>query len=492
MYELYPYFTNDGTVGLFSQQDDDIYHSTYGAVTESWQKFILPAHFEEYLESHQEVKVLDICYGIGYNTKTALTAFINNFYKQKKILKTKKTKSKNSKNIKNSNCQSSALAAIGSDNISSEKSFDSEQKNIKFCNNEQLSNAAIDADNISSNNSACDYASDKFSENNLSGNLSDDVCCSKISIDAVDLDKTLISLSPFIKNASIINFMFDRDLKSSAANKIKYKQIISMKTKGSSKRFLKKEFRIRKEVSVILLDKMFKQNREFFKDPILQILLSNKMYRPFIAQNMKELALFYSNNGYKYNPILNLKAFLHNIYYRYVSPRYKMAKKLLKTCSINLGFFQDDARNFIKASHSSYNFIFLDAFTPAKCPALWTVQFFRELHTKLEDDGMILTYSNSAAIRNAFLQNGFFVGKIFDSETKKFVGTVAVKDKNLIEHELDELDIDLIHSKAGICFEDETLNADNKHIIQRREEFASNSNLVSSSSVMKGYKDGQK
>ena len=43
MYELYPYFTNDGSVGLFSPEADDIYHSTYGALTEAYEKFIFPA-----------------------------------------------------------------------------------------------------------------------------------------------------------------------------------------------------------------------------------------------------------------------------------------------------------------------------------------------------------------------------------------------------------------------------------------------------------------
>ena len=46
MYELYPYFTNDGSVGLFSPEADDIYHSTYGALSEAYEKFILPANFD--------------------------------------------------------------------------------------------------------------------------------------------------------------------------------------------------------------------------------------------------------------------------------------------------------------------------------------------------------------------------------------------------------------------------------------------------------------
>lgn len=82
MYDLYPYFTNDGSVGLFSPEADDIYHSTYGALSEAYEKFILPANLEKYFETHKEIKVLDICYGIGYNTKSFL-----NFLIEKNILK---------------------------------------------------------------------------------------------------------------------------------------------------------------------------------------------------------------------------------------------------------------------------------------------------------------------------------------------------------------------------------------------------------------------
>lgn len=101
---------------------------------------------------------------------------------------------------------------------------------------------------------------------------------------------------------------------------------------------------------------------------------------------------------------------------------------------------------------------------------------------------MILTYSNSAAVRNAFLQNGFAVGKIYDAQLKKFVGTIAAKNKLLIQHELDERDLDLINSKAGICYQDENLNLDNNAILENRKNEVKESKLTSSSKILKGYK----
>ena len=77
MYKLYPYFTNDGSTGFFSPDADDIYHSTYGALTEAYEKFILPSDLKKFLQKNSEIKVLDICFGIGYNTKSFLNFTYN-------------------------------------------------------------------------------------------------------------------------------------------------------------------------------------------------------------------------------------------------------------------------------------------------------------------------------------------------------------------------------------------------------------------------------
>lgn len=431
MYELYPYFTNDGTVGLFSRQNDDIYHSTYGALTESWQKFILPSHLEEYLSSHESVKILDICYGIGYNTKTALNVFIKNILKNEQKIK------------KNQSPIDCSIASIYTDNIYNELMEEFETQ-IELKNN----------------------------------------ICNKITIDAVDLDKTLIYLSPFIVNDSRFNFLFKRDYQFTADDNTKYQQI---KKITNFKKFIKKDFRLKNEVSLILCEKLFESNPEFFNDAILQTILNHKKYKQFLSKFMHNFAKFYQNKYYKHKQHINKTTFLHNIYYQYLSRSYKNVKNILKNNTINLNLVKNDARCFIQATDNKYNFIFLDAFTPAKCPELWTIQFFKQLYSKLESDGMILTYSNSAPVRNALLQNGFAVGKIYDSKLKKFVGTVATKNKSFIEYPLDECDLDLLNSKAGICYEDENLNLHNNEIIEKRKLEVKESNLSSSSKVLKCF-----
>lgn len=478
MYELYPYFTNDGTVGLFSREDDDIYHSTYGALTESWQKFILPSRLEEYIQCHESVKILDICYGIGYNTKTALNVFIKNVLKNKnedKIFAKNETK-----NDANFSATGSSSAAIYADNI-----LKKENKNFgkKYTNNlqnaydNQYSIAEIDTDNEIAENSH---------ENNRN---CIEKCCNEILIDAVDLDKTLLSLSPFIKLNPKYCCFLNKKNQTSLQSQNKLLQI--EKIKGKKTKRIKNEFKLRKEIPILIFLKLLENHFNIFDNQILQTILSHKKYAPFLSRFMIDFSKFYQKFGYKYNKTANNSTFLHNIYYQYISKSYKNVKSLIKNSKIDLNFFQNDARRFIQETTNTYNFIFLDAFTPSKCPALWTVQFFRKLYSKLDDDGMILTYSSSAAIRNAFLKNGFYLGKIYDDDLKKFVGTVAVKNKNLIEHDLSEKDIDLINSKAGICFEDEHLNLDNKMIIQNRNAEVMQSDLLPSSRILKGHADAQ-
>jgi len=70
------YRTDDNSIGLYNREVQDIYHSKYGAVTESREKFVEHLEFEELFQNKKEVNILDICFGIGYNTKLFLLDFI--------------------------------------------------------------------------------------------------------------------------------------------------------------------------------------------------------------------------------------------------------------------------------------------------------------------------------------------------------------------------------------------------------------------------------
>ena len=397
MYKLYPYFTNDGSVGLFSPDADDIYHSTYGALTEAYEKFILPSNFKDYLKKNNEIKILDICFGIGYNSKSFLNYLLNFIYNE----------------------------TIDTNKI----------KNI---------------DKIYTNNKKC-----------------------KVYIHALDNDKNLALLSPFfVTNKKILknnNLSFYNE---------KIKKMLCDKTEP--------KYILRKEVNILLLQKMISQ----IDEEVIRI-LNSKEYAPYFDKMMINLlprfGLLKNSNGILY-PVCYLVSFLHNIYYKYISSSYKTAVNALKLLDFNFDLEIDDARQIVKNDSTLYNYVFLDAFTPAKCPCLWSIDFFKELYRLLDDNGMILTYSNSAAVRNAFINAGFFVGKNFSESLNKFTGTIAVKNKSLIKYELSEYDLGLLKTKAGIFYRDENLSLTNEAIISAHKKDVENSNLISSSKYIKMHK----
>lgn len=407
MYELYPYFTNDGSVGLYSEADNDIYHSTYGALTEAYEKFILPAGLEKFFEKNSEIKILDICFGIGYNSKSFVNFFIENIYND----------------------------TIYTNNI-----------NTSTCN-----------DKI--------YTDNKSDKNFFN-----------IYIKAIDIDKILAFLSPFaICNKKNLpenyklpfnNDKISKMLNKPAANDIKYHNSINF----------------------LFYEKIVQNYPEIFKNSEISEILNSKKYRSFFEADICRLFNLDRKKRYSYTPLRPLFAFLHNIYYRNLSNRYKNDLKAFKNGVFNFDLKLNDARKELLYDNNKYNFIFLDAFTPAKCPALWTLEFFKLLYEHLDENGMILTYSNSAAVRNAFINAGFYVGKTFNSSLKKFTGTVAVKNKSLIKHDLSEYDLGLIKTRAGIFYRDQNLTGLNEEILASHRKEVENSNLISSSKYIKEYK----
>jgi len=431
MHKLYPYYTNDGSVGLFSPIDDDIYHSTYGALTEAYEKFILPADFKKYFENNNEIKILDICFGIGYNTKSFLNYFLENITEEKKHYN----------------------ATIGTDNIS----------RVNLSRNHENSNSyneSLDTDNISTMNN----------KNSIRKHPK-----RKIFIDAIDTDKNLAYLSPF----------FVTGRKYIKNNKINFKQ------EKISKLLNKKNIsniKLKKEIPIILLKLLLENNREIIFDKDFINILKNRDYSQYFDKYMLNLFEFYENKGCFTTSRINLKGFLHNIYYRYLSSSYKSALRYLKNNEITLNLKVQDARKALSETNLQYNYIFLDAFSPPKCPCLWTLEFFKLLYNKLDSNGMILTYSSAANVRNTFLEAGFYIGKIYNETTNKNIGTVAVKNKSLIKHELSEYDLGLLKTKAGIIYRDENLSLTNEVIIENNVNNINKSDLISSSKYIKQYK----
>ncbi|MBW2968275.1 methyltransferase domain-containing protein [Candidatus Woesearchaeota archaeon] len=63
--------TEDGTVTFHSEKHDETYHSTSGALTEADKKYAEVCRIGE----RKHVTVLDVCFGLGYNTAAAIDRF---------------------------------------------------------------------------------------------------------------------------------------------------------------------------------------------------------------------------------------------------------------------------------------------------------------------------------------------------------------------------------------------------------------------------------
>ena len=119
---------------------------------------------------------------------------------------------------------------------------------------------------------------------------------------------------------------------------------------------------------------------------------------------------------------------------------------------------------------------------------MWSYDFLKELYRLTSDDAILVTYSNSVAVRHAMCDVGFNVGKIFDKKNRA-CGTIASKNKNLIINPINEYDLGLMKTGAGVYYRDITLTSSAEDIIKEHAERKKVLNLESSSSYIKRFKN---
>lgn len=139
-----------------------------------------------------------------------------------------------------------------------------------------------------------------------------------------------------------------------------------------------------------------------------------------------------------------------------------------ETCRLSLGV--RDARSFVRHCLSdAYDLIFLDAFSPPRCPQLWSLDFFKLLFPLLKPRGALLTYCAAGAVRAGLLQAGFLIGNT-PPVGRDQPGTIAVKDRSLIEHPLTAVAYKLItRGAAAVPYRDPDLIEGRKGIQRRRQ-----------------------
>ena len=290
MNDFLPFFTLDGSVGLYSTIDDDIYHSVYGALSEANDKFVLPIDFYNYFTNKNDINILDICYGIGYNSKSFLNYFIKNFLLKKNNKKSFLTVY--NELIHTDNILTSTKSGKYNESIYTNNIFNKYFKKLNI--NENFLSVSFDflnnsnQLNIQNKNKNKDKDTNKNEliksplldnqgNNNHKNIINNQYENITVNIDAVDKDKTLMILSPFFKSNEKL-FMREK----TGIKKIdKYL---------SSNNKLDKRYLLSKNVSAILVKNIIDEFGYESVHEICKNFLSKPKNRKFIDQNMLNFA----------------------------------------------------------------------------------------------------------------------------------------------------------------------------------------------------------
>ena len=121
---------------------------------------------------------------------------------------------------------------------------------------------------------------------------------------------------------------------------------------------------------------------------------------------------------------------------------------------------------------------------------VWTTEFLSNVIKKLNNQGYLITYSSSAAVRKTLRNLGLEIFSIKPSSNSKNLwseGTVGIAnfDKNVPQSNLNfkkltEMEEAHLLTKASIPYRDPNLNSTNEEIIRERSKEQLISNLCSS------------
>lgn len=127
-----------------------------------------------------------------------------------------------------------------------------------------------------------------------------------------------------------------------------------------------------------------------------------------------------------------------------------------------------DARQTIQLIPPSFSAdaIFLDPFSPPKCPQLWTIEFISLVASYLHSEGILATYSAAAAVRAALQQAGLHIGAA-TSVGRRSPSTIAAK------HQLPPLSTigqEHLLTRAATLYRDPCLQDLSAVILHRRQQ----------------------
>lgn len=155
-----------------------------------------------------------------------------------------------------------------------------------------------------------------------------------------------------------------------------------------------------------------------------------------------------------------------------------LEKKQVITPNLNITLIIGDARQTIQEvvkKNWQADAVFLDPFSPPKCPQLWTVEFLGLVAKCLKEDGIIATYSAAAAVRTALKMAGLEIGVNF-CVGRRTPGTIASYNRELLPP-LSQMELEHLNTKAAIPYRDPSLKDSREIIIERRRKEQLLSNL---------------
>jgi len=216
---------------------------------------------------------------------------------------------------------------------------------------------------------------------------------------------------------------------------------------------------------------------------LLNELIKQKSYLNLYALEIDKKPLEYSLRNESYLKLWapKIKTIFESLY----------RKDYFEDQSFKCSLLWGDAREKINIIPSSIKFdlIYLDGFSPQKCPQLWTIEFLSKVTENLNSQGYLITYSSSAAVRKTLRNLGleiFTIKPSFKNKTFWSQGTVAISklDKNKLKpnfnfEKLSLMEEEHLLTKASIPYRDQDLNSSKDDIIRRRLDEQLLSNLLS-------------
>ena len=170
-------------------------------------------------------------------------------------------------------------------------------------------------------------------------------------------------------------------------------------------------------------------------------------------------------------------------------------KGLYKNKNFNCNLIIGDARKKILHLPKDINFdlIFLDGFSPQKCPEIWSYEFLSNLKNKIKNKGYLITYTSSAAVRKSLKNLGFYLFNIIptlSTRNRWSNGTLATfenQQNNPYIAQLSNMEIEHLNTKASVPYRDPTGEMLSKEIIYNRKKEQQISNLIDTNSWRKKW-----